>query len=86
MAKSLFEKLGLLVRSSVTDFVAEVGDRLPDLTLPRTGELDYEVDALRKRVNEALDYLKGKLQVEKDEARNTYTRGGRFSRRPSTLH
>ncbi|MCZ7543480.1 MAG: hypothetical protein M5R40_08055 [Anaerolineae bacterium] len=56
MAKSLFEKLGLLVRSSVTDFVAEVGDRLPDLTLPRTGELDYEVDALRKRVNEALDY------------------------------
>ena len=56
MAKSLIEKLNLLVRSSVTDFLAEVGERLPDLPLRQRRELDFEVGALRKRVNEALAY------------------------------
>lgn len=70
MAKSLIEKLNMLVRSSVGEFMAEVGDRLPDLSLARSRDLDFEVDALRRRINDALSYedrLDAELQKLLDE-------------------
>jgi phage shock protein A len=54
--ESLIEKLNTLVRASINEFVADVGGGLPIPPPRRRRDLDYEVDALRERVNQALEY------------------------------
>ncbi|MFB3816369.1 MAG: flagellar filament capping protein FliD [Candidatus Methylomirabilales bacterium] len=43
---------------------------------PDATAITEKISAVLRKFNEVMDYLKGKLQVEKDEGSNTYTRGG----------
>ena len=68
---SLLDKLNTLVRSSVNDFLDDVPGKKPSVNPARLGkDIDQEVAALRKRIEEALteeDAMKQRLDAMQQE-------------------
>src|SRR5688500_15046064 len=56
----LFKKLNVLVKSSLSDLVGDSTSSRRRVSPERLGgDIDHEVAALRKRINEAVDYESG---------------------------